>query len=185
MGGRLRIIQIGLAWTLSGCAAGEWSTQSVVGTEFCVAFPTAAECNGGTGSPEGAQFSVLTTSGDGVIRMTQTNSSNPDQGSGFARINIRNSSMQNMSETLTVDFNNLPVTLLVLCPRTNDSMTTCPGNASAQTSLDIPAGATGGFLIRVEADGTIPFVPVVNAIFLRIANSNPVISVKIPIANEK
>lgn len=170
-----------------GCGNEEWTAQSVTGTDFCVAFPTAAECNGGDSGTAGAQFSVLTPSSDGVIRMEHTNPSNPDFGSGYARLNVRNSSTQTVSGNFSLDQNgnNLPITALEICPRANDAAVSCSGAVGNSVPFSVAAGATGYFLVRVEADGTIPFVPVVNAIYLRVANPDPLATVKIPIANEK
>lgn len=188
---RLKIIQVSvaiLALSLAACDDGFESSMKMTSKEFCDVYPNDPDCTGGIGGP-GANLVYNTPTADGVIRMVQSNPNNPDFGEGYAKVNLKNTSAQPLSGTFDVDQggNNQPITLLEVCSRANDAAIVCSGTSAAQTSINIPAGGTGYFLIRITADGTIPYVPVVNKIYLRSNTTETSVNgaVMIPIANEK
>ncbi len=183
----IHLLITALALALSACGEQEWTGNSIQGSEFCEVFKTAPECNGGNGGGNLVQVNLNTLSGDGIVRMAHPNPSNPDFGVGYAQINVRNTTQQTISGNFSLDLNgnNIPVTKLEICPRQNESATTCSGAAGTQVPFSVAPGQVGYFLINVEADGTIPFVPEVNAVYLRMAEPERASTVKVPVTNER
>lgn len=187
----LKLRQIGIiavsVW-LSACGDSFESNMNLASQEFCSIYPNDPDCNGGIGGTN-SELSYTTLSSDGAIRMIHSNPNNPDFGEGYAKINLKNTSAQPLIGNFSIDQNgsNHPITLLEICSRLNDTAVTCSSAGGSQISLSIPSGATGYFLARIQADGTIPFVPFVNAIYVRLIASDLVqnATLKIPIANEK
>ncbi len=189
MRNNLKLIQaIAMTFLLSACDNSFESSMNMTSQDFCVVYPSDPDCNGGDGGTN-SQLLYTTSSTDGVIRMIHSNPNNPDFGDGYAKINLKNTSAQTLDGTFSVDQggSNLPITLLEICVRSNDLSLTCSVAGGSQISFSIPPGTTGYFLVRVQADGTIPFVPFVNAIYVRLATSDALqnATLKIPLANEK
>ncbi|OQW51317.1 MAG: hypothetical protein A4S09_10300 [Proteobacteria bacterium SG_bin7] len=183
----LRAGTLSLGLFLVGCGNSFESGTNLLSRNFCTAYPNEPECNGGVGG-NGSQLTYITPSADGTIRMVRSNLNNPGLGDGYAKIDLKNISTQTLTGTFSIDQggNNLPITVLEICLRLNELATTCSASGNSQISFSILPGTTGAFLARVQADGTIPFVPVVNAVYVRTTASDVVqnTTLKIPIANE-
>jgi hypothetical protein len=187
---RLKTIHlIALTLLLAACD-GDWNTATKLSSpNFCDVYPTDPECTGiNPGSGQPTALYTTSSGSDGVIRMAHTNPNNPDFGEGYAKINFKNNSNQNLNGSFSVDqgSNNMPITKLEICTRANDAAITCMGAPATQINVSVGPQTTGYFFLKVEADGTIPFVPVVNAVYARFsANGNGQNQeIKIPVTND-